>query len=101
MLEDCRSEHIAANDGKVRGRHGGLGLLDDAAHAAGHRAVGLHRDDAVLLGVLARHHLHPEDAGALGPVDVRHLRQAGDVAANQIVREMHEEWLGAHGGLRA
>jgi len=40
---------------------------------------------------LPRHHLHPEDAGAAWLVDLRHLRQAGDVAANQIVREVYEE----------
>ncbi len=65
------------------------------------RRRAVHRDDAVLLGVLPRHHLHAEHAGVPGLVDLRHLCEAGDVAANEIIRQMHEEGLGAHGGLRA
>ena len=63
--------------------------------------VGLDRHDAVLVGVLVRHDLHAEHAGALGLVDLRHLRKAGDLAADQVVRQVHEERLRAHGRLRA
>ncbi len=101
VLEDRRCQHVAADDRKVRGCHRGLGLLDDAAHAAGDGVVGLDRHDAVLVGVLVRHDLHAEHAGALGLVDLRHLRKTGDLAADQVVREVHEERLRADRRLRA
>ena len=63
--------------------------------------VRLHLDDAVLLGVLARHDLDPEHARALGVVDLRHLRKARDLALDQVIREVHEEGLGTDRRLRA
>ena len=49
----------------------------------------------------SRHHLHAEDARALGLVDLGHLRQAGHLALDQVVREVHEKGLRSHGRLRA
>ena len=63
--------------------------------------VRLDRHDAVLLGIAVRDDLHAEHACALGLVHFGHLRKTGDLALDQIIREVHEEWLGAHGRLRA
>src|SRR5207237_8365713 len=54
-LEDARREHVAADDREVRGRFRGLWLLDDAVDARAVALHPLHRDDAVALGLIARH----------------------------------------------
>src|SRR6185437_8768727 len=56
--------------------------------------------DAVLLRVLFGYDLHAQHARLLRLVDLRHLQQAGHLAANQIVSQVHEERLGANGRLR-
>ena len=101
VLEDRRRQHVTAHHRKVGGRLRGLGFLNDAAHAAGRRTVALHLHDAVFFGLAARHHLHAKDTRALGLVHLRHLRQAGDFAADQVIGQVHEERFGADRRLRA
>ncbi len=100
VLENRRGQDITADDRQIGRRLGGFRLFNDAVHAAGGRLIRLYSDNAVLVGIGLRNDLNPEHAGTLRFVDVRHLPQAGDLALDQVVRQVDEERLRAHCRLR-
>ena len=89
------SEDVAADDGEVRGRVFGLGLLDhvlDFEQAIAEAAVdGLYVEDAVGRDHFAFDDLSREN-GALGLIeDFDHLFEAGDLGVDDVIGEEHGE----------
>ena len=60
-----------------------------------------HFDDAVLVGVAARHVFHAQHAAAVKGIGSRHLLEAGFARVDQVVGQVHEERLLAYRRLGA
>src|SRR5688572_6432982 len=91
--EDVRRQYVAANDGEIRRRIGGLRFLDDPRDALSTAGFLLDRDNAVTTGLIGGYGLDTEHAGAVFLEMFAHLLEAADLAVNEIVGQVHEERL--------
>src|SRR5258708_1692631 len=94
-------QDVAADDAEVGRRLGGLRLLEDAAHLHEAAVILLDVEDAVAVGVLARHFHHCDDVAVGLVMRLDHLRQAGLVGEDEIVGEQHRKGLISHQVARA
>src|SRR5260221_515931 len=84
VVEHLGLQDVAADDAEVGRRLGGLRLLDDAAHLYEAAVILLDVEDAVAVGVLARHFHHCDDVAGGLVMRLDHLRQAGLVGEDEI-----------------
>jgi hypothetical protein len=99
-LENFGGQHIAADNSKVGGSLGRLGLLHQVANpeqailagAVGHR---LGVDRAIGGDRVAGHFHQRDDRGAVELIDIQQLAHGRDFGINHIVREHHRKGLAA------
>src|SRR5690606_13417928 len=91
-LEDGRVEDVAADDGEVGRRVGGVGLLDQTADPDDVGVLGgLDGGGTVEVDLLGGHFHEGDDAAAVLRLDVDHALEQGVARVDQVVAEEHGE----------
>ncbi len=101
VLDHLRHQHVAADDREVGGRDRGIGLLDQPLHLDQPAVVVADVEDAVAVGLLARHLGHRDDVAAGFAIRVGQLPRQGVSRQHEIVGQQDGERIVADEGAGA